>query len=152
MIFRVPATLELPAENVFAYPDLAIYNAAQEPQINPKDYIPWILQLPNVMPEFLKVGDQTHKGFTVRVEPATDYFGNRLYVLKNDVTPNVLRPIDSVEITGKAEFLTAPVSLEHGQLGEETVAWGVVNFGEKRLIVVASKDPTRYMKVSFDTF
>ena len=110
------------------------------------------LQQPCVMPEFLKMGNETHKGFTVRAEPVTDIWGNRLYVQKEDVTPKVLRPIDSVEITGDAAFFTAPVPLEHGRLGEDTVAWGTMAIGEKRLIVVGSKDPTREMKVSFDMF
>ncbi|MGA8656319.1 MAG: hypothetical protein WB586_09230 [Chthoniobacterales bacterium] len=44
------------------------------------------------------------------------------------------------------------MSLEHGKLGEDTVAWGTVALGEKRLILVASKDATREMKVSFDIF
>lgn len=152
VIIRVLAQDDLPAENVFPYPDLAIYNAAREPQIKPRDYVPWLLQQPFAMPEFLKMADQTHKGFTLRMSPATDYWGNRLYVLKNDVTPNVLRLIDSIEITGKAEFFTAPVPIEHGKLGEDTVAWGTMSLGEKRLIVVASKDPSREMTASFDMF
>jgi hypothetical protein len=149
---KVPAVGNLAEDSFSAFPDTAIYNAKQEPQINPKDYVPWLLQQPAIMSEFLKKGDETHKGFLVGAAPPTDIFGNRLYVLKADVTPNVLRVIDVIEITGNLEIRNMPFSVQHGRLGEDTVAWGTINLAEKRLIVVASKDANREMKVSLDTF
>ncbi len=115
VVFRVPATSDLPEESFLPFPDTGIFNAAGEPQINPSDLIPWLLQQPFGLPEFLKIGNATHKGFLMRLTPPTDYWGNRLFVKKEDVTPNILRPIDMVEITGNAAFFTTLVPVEHGK-------------------------------------
>jgi hypothetical protein len=152
VILTVPATQDLPAENIAPFPDNAIYNRLEEPQINVSDYVPWLLQQPFAMPEFLKRGDPAHKGFTLRMAPATDYFGNQLYLLKNDQTPNLLRPIDSITITGNAAFAVTSVPIEHGKLGDDAVAWGTVSFQRSRVIVVASRAGTGKPKVSVEFF
>jgi len=152
VVLTVPATQDLPGQAILPYPNNVIYNRLQEPQINVSDYVPWLLQQPFAMPEFLKRSDPAHKGFTLRMSPAADYFGNHLYLLKTDETPPLLRPIDSITITGHAAFIVTSVPIEHGKLGDDTVAWGTVSLQRGRVIVVASKSLTREAKVSVEFF
>jgi hypothetical protein len=152
-----------PEEQLSVLPDFALFSPLQEPIDITKpdtqwfkqaalDYVMWFVRRPEVNLELLKNCNETHKGFVVGAAPPTDFLGRSLFVLKEDVTPKDMRRIKVMEIMGTVEFSNSAVPVKHGRLGVDTVAWGTIDVGEKRLIVVGSKRANQEMKVSLDTF
>jgi hypothetical protein len=56
--------------------------------------------------------------------------------------PKILRPIDKIVVTGPCNFDVSEFKMQHGKLGDITVAWGSGMFlGEKRLLVASKNLP-----------
>jgi hypothetical protein len=102
------------------------------------------------MPESLKRGDQTHKGFEIRTYPWDPplWQGKSVCLLKNDQEPPVLRPVETVTVIGNSNFDVGEFQMQHGKSDNIIVAWGTGLFKGQETLLVASKDEKAEIKVS----
>jgi hypothetical protein len=100
IIFRVPESDGLAAENVSVFPDNILFNHSGQPFGIVKDWVELMLHSPAAMPELLKRGDQTHKGFEIRTYPWDPplWEGKSFCLQKNDQEPPILRPVETVTV------------------------------------------------------
>jgi hypothetical protein len=62
--------------------------------------------------------------------------------------PAVLRPIESIRITGPCKVEMGRFGMRHGKLGEVHVAWGKTTVAGHDALAVATLDPSRKTKLS----
>lgn len=149
VVIRVAQTPSLPAENVVVLPDNLIYDHNGQ-EIGPvKKLVELLLNTEHAVQKFGKLGDESHKGFEIRWEPATDKDGHPFCLQK--LEPFVLRPIEYVLITGSCNFDISAFRLQHGILGNVRVAWGTGSLFGKEALLVASEDKVGGRKLSITT-
>jgi hypothetical protein len=150
IIFRVPESDGLAAENVSVFPDNILFNQNGQPIGIVKDWVELFLRSPAAMPELLKRGDQTHKGFELRSYPWDPplWEGKTVCLLKNDLDPPILRPVETVTVIGSSNFDIAQFQIQHGKLDNITIAWGTALFKGQEAVLAASKDEKAELKLS----
>lgn len=150
IIFRVPESHGLAAENVNMFPDHGLYNHDGQVLGIAKDWVELMLRSPASMSELLKRGNQTHKGFEIRTYPWDPplWEGKSLFLQKNDQDPPVLRPVETVTVIGHSNFDVGQFQMQHGKLDNITVAWGTGMFKGEETLLVASKDEKDEIKLS----
>jgi hypothetical protein len=149
VVIRVASTASLPSENVAVFPDNLIYDHKGMEVGTVKQLVESLLNNGSAMQEFGKLGDKSYQGFEIRWEPALDTNG-RPFCLQM-LEPYVLRPIEYVRITGSSNFDVSEFRLQHGILGNVSIAWGTGSLLGKEALIVASKDQSGVTKLSITT-
>ena len=131
-------------------PDHILFNHDGQPIGIVKDWVELLLRSPAAMPELLKHGDQTHKGFEIRTYPWDPplWEGKTVCLEKNDQSPPVLRPVETVTVICNSNFDVGEFQMQHGKLDNITVSWGTGFFKGQESLLVASKDETAGIKLS----
>ncbi len=138
VVIRVAPTPTLPAENVVVLPDNLIYDHKGQEVGSAKQLVELLLNAEHAAQAFGKLGDESHKGFEIRWEPAADKDGHPFCLQKLD--PFVLRPIEYVRVTGACNFDISEFQLRHGILGKVRISSGTGTFLGKEALLVASED------------
>lgn len=149
VVIRVAPVGDLPGEDVATFPDNIVYDYKGQELFSVKELVEILLRTEYIIKEFGKMGEEFHKGFEVRWEPARDSEGNPLCLQKLD--PPVLRPMEFVRIMGSCGFEISEFPLRHGILGNVKIAWGTGLFLGKEALLVASEDQSAAMKISITT-
>lgn len=146
VVIRVQQIGKLPAENVVASPDNIIYDHMGNQLLNVKKLVEYLLHTEYVVRKYGQMGNESHKGFEVRWEPAKDSNGNPLCLQK--LYSLVLRPIEYVQIIGSCSFEISEFPLKNVALGDVRVAWATGEFLGKEALLVASKNRSDETKIS----
>jgi hypothetical protein len=146
VVIRVAPTPGLPSENVVVLPDNMIYDYKGQEIGTAKQLVELLLNDEYAMQEFGKLGNESHKGFELRWEPVLDTDGHSFCMQM--LEPFVLRPIEYVRITGSSNFDISKFRLQHGILGNVSIAWSAGSFLGKDVLLVASEDQSGVPKIS----
>jgi len=92
VVIGVPAIDALPAERVAVNPDNLIYNHKGEEIGSAEELVDLLLNAEHVFLEFGKLGDESHRSFQIRWEPARDKEGI-LFVSKSSTRMSCVRSI-----------------------------------------------------------
>lgn len=150
VLIGVAASGDLPAEQVDAFTDTAIFNQSGEVISTAEILVNQILRSPRVSCEFLRTAEDHHKAFNFHTTSVTEGPANNpIYLLKSDQNPPLLRLIESLTVSGTATVQTTPFPLKHGKLEETIVAWGSAPYEGKQALMVASQGKTGETKASF---
>lgn len=149
VVIGVEQTVNLPEENVAVFPDNLVYDQEGRQMCSAKELVEELLHAEHVGRKFGKLGDESHKGFELRWEPARDKAGNPLYLQK--LEPKVLRSIKFVRIMGTCSFDVSEFPLTRARLGNTKVAWGTGSFFGKDAMLVASENDAGGRKLSIST-
>jgi len=114
--------------------------------LNVKKLVEYLLHTEYVVRKYGQMGNESHKGFEVRWEPAKDSNGNPLCLQK--LYSLVLRPIEYVQIIGSCSFEISEFPLKNVALGDVRVAWATGEFLGKEALLVASKNRSDETKIS----
>jgi len=139
VIIRVDSIDGLSAENVEVFPDTLIYKQTGEQICTAKDMVENILNTKKINLESLSKSDNTHKGFEVIWKQAKERVGNTYCLQK--LEPVLIRPIESIKITGICNFDITELTLQHGKIGNVNVAWGTISLEGENALLVVSKQP-----------
>lgn len=149
IVLTVPPEHGLPAEEVLATPDNLIYNPDGTDAGTVKDLVGALLHAPFTVREFGKLGNVSHKGFSLEWNPATLEAGEYVCLLKLD--PPVLRRVAAVIITGNCNFDISEFGINNGVLGNISIAWGSGSMFGKEALLVASETEASGRKISITT-
>jgi hypothetical protein len=147
VIFSVPEAPGLAAENVRVFPDHIIFNRDEQPIGLVSNIVELCLRAPDAQEKRLRLGNESHKSFELHSKPPA-WKGEPIYLLKNDVSPPVLRPVELIKTFGGANFDVGEFQMQHGKLDNITVAWGTGLIKGQEALLVASKDEKAEMKLS----
>lgn len=138
VLVHVARTGDLEPETVNALPDNNVY-LTDGTLIGPlQDLVDSMLNTEAVRKEFLLLGGETHKSFSLDWESVSDLGGNPLCLQKEN--PKTLRTLERIRIIGKCQFEVSKFPLEHGMLGHFRITWGKGQFAGKEALLVASED------------
>jgi hypothetical protein len=148
VVFDVPPTEQLPGESVVVTPDNLVFSSTGTQEGKVKEVVEMLLRADFVVPEFGSKGDATHKYFVLEWKPP-EVDGKRLCLQKME--PLTLRPVTLIRVTGECNFDIAEFRLQHGNLGDVTVAWGTSSVMGRPAMLVASHAPNGSQKISVTT-
>lgn len=148
VVVRVGATGGLPAQNVPALPDNSVHNADGEVVAMIRDLLQDWLQSAKIMEELARKGTPSHKSFVVGWRWPKDKDGKTIYLQM--LSPRLLRPVESIEVTGRYELEVSMFPLRHASLGGISVSWGKSKFTGRNAFLVASKDQSGTQRISID--
>jgi hypothetical protein len=147
VVIRVEESHGLPAEDVIMSPDHIVFTPQGEEIGIVKELIEIVLNSPSTRSELIERGDPSHKGFDLGASPPL-WNGEPCCLQKNDEDPPILRSIKLITVVGDANFAISEFPIQHGKLGDTTVAWGAGMFQGKEALLVASRDDSDNTKVS----
>lgn len=148
VVFAVPPVADLAGESVVVTPENLVYSSSGSPAGTVKDVVERLLRADFVIREFGKQGDETHKYFVLEWAPP-QIDGERLCLQK--IEPLIFRAVELVRVTGECNFDLSEFRLQHGNLGDVTVAWGTGTFMGKDALLVASETSEQGPKLSVTT-
>ena len=132
-----------------AFPDTAAYRSNNKFYGTLNEIVESLLNSQMVVEEFIKIGEEIHKGFLIKWEAPPYEHEDSLYLQKLESL--VLRKIDFIRIYGKFRFEINKFSLNHSKLGNIRVSWGEGEFSGKPLILVATEDKYGKKKIKVTT-
>jgi hypothetical protein len=138
VVCGVPATDALSAERVVTVPDTAIHTIDGEAVSAVGRITEILLHSPGVREQLLREGAVEHTRFTVRFENPSGADGISLHLRR--LTPDVLRPIEFIEVTGPCEFKITQFGMRRGKLGDVHVAWGKGEIAGQDAMIVATRN------------
>ena len=136
----------LPEEFVVVHPDIAIFNNKGEEIASVKELVTYILHLHQVVMDLAKMGDESHKGFEIRLDFPKDGFGNPLCLEKKE--SRILRRMRFLHIIGSCNFTVSELRLKSSMLKDVRVDWGIESFFGKPAMIVATKDQSCKKRLS----
>jgi hypothetical protein len=119
VVFNVPAQDEHAAETVVVHRHNLLYSVDGNEIAIVQQLVELVLQQDKAS-ELFRDGQKKHKFFRVEWRFAGTILENRLYLKK---LPHLLRPIESVRITGKYELNTVTHSISSGRQSGGKVVW-----------------------------
>jgi hypothetical protein len=147
VVIQVAASDDLAAENVLMSPEHILFSQDGEQIGIVQHLVELCLHAPDARLELFKRGDQSHKSFEIHSVPPP-WEGKPMCLLKNDQEPPILRRIELVKTIGGMNFDIAQFQIQHGKLGDITVAWGSGLLKGQEAFLVASKEEKAEMKLS----
>jgi hypothetical protein len=138
VVIGAAASGNLEAQIIKVEPDFLIFDKEGQSLFPTAMFINMLLNSTNANHQFGTRGDDSHKYFTLRFEPVTNIDGSQIYLLKRDENPPLLRLIETIEIAGKIQFITAQLAMCHAKLGDTRFEWGTVLLQDRKALVVAS--------------
>ena len=146
VIVRLASTRKFPLETIIAFPDNIIHDANGKSIAVIGDLIKGWLNSGEIMEEFAKQGDKSHKSFFIGWPNPKDKNGKSLYLKK--LKPRALRLIELIEARGICEFEVSRFPLRHGAIGGMKFSWGEGKFMGKKAVLLASKDGRGAKRIS----
>lgn len=146
VVFVVEETPDLPREGVVVSQMNYVYSGDGSQVGMAKDVVDWLLRADFTVKELAERGESSHRSFLLEWTTPVEI---QVYLQK--LEPPVLRRIEQVRVAGECNFDISEFRLNHGRLGDVTVAWGTGSFFGKDALLVASGDPDKDTTMTIST-
>ena len=143
---RVSAVGELEVETVVTSPDNLLYLEDGTELCQIRQLVDRLLQCDRAREYLLSEGKEDHIWFELVWEPPADHEGKPIYMRKLD--PQLLRPIECIQVTGPCKVEVGRFGMRHGKLGEVHFAWGKTSVAGRSALAVATLDQDGKSKLS----
>lgn len=145
---RVSQVDALDAEIVATMPDNLLYVRDGSELCQIKELVEKLLKSPQAMDHVLAEGTEEHRWFELVWEPPNDHEGNPLFMKK--LEPEILRPIESLRVTGPCKVQVGRFGMRHGKIGDVSVAWGKALIAGRDAMAVVTAAQSGETKLSFN--
>jgi len=149
VLVKVRATPALAEEAVRVTPTNLVYSSDGKALGQIGELVEMMLNSPLARDHLLREGKEDHAWFQlVWDRPRDTTLGNPLFM--KQIEPDMVREIESIQITGPCKFEITQFGLRRGKLGDVHLAWGKTQILGHAAVVVATKDTVGVEKLSIN--